>query len=306
MKLNDGRVVVGAGFLNFGTFEDDAALIDLSDGTIIQEWAEATIRAVSENSAFGIESNSAAVELNLDGSREILPTPQGGNVFGNVLDSTKNGSAAGWNNRPGSTVAPAIWPGNGTIEFLSDTLDGRVWSIRENNDALINFGAVLDGEAYIQFGESALQRLLDENGAPITASRVYVTQNDVAFILSGSGVWVYWPGITTTKDQAIGISDAFLELDQITVLSVGRPWSGEGKLFVPFDTADGSYLLTTQLPKTRPLLGDVNEDGDINLLDVAPFVEVLSTGSFHSNADMDQNGVVNLLDVNPFVAALAG
>ena len=306
MKLNDGRVVVAGDFLNFGTFLIDSALFDLEDGTIIQEWSDTTSNAIdSSGSIVGTHLGTVPARLHVDGTIEQLANPAGF-AGGAALDTTINGIAAGRNNRPSSIDGPAVWPDSGTIEFLSDTLDGRVWSVRENNDALINFGAVLEGEAYIQFGGSALQRLLDDNGAPITASRVYVTQNDIAFVLSGSGVWVYWPGITTTKDQAVGISDAFLELDQITVLSVGRPWSGEGKLLVPFDTADGSYLLTTQLPKTRPLLGDVNEDGDVNLLDVAPFVEVLSTGSFHSNADMDQNGVVNLLDVTPFVAALAG
>ena len=54
------------------------------------------------------------------------------------------------------------------------------------------------------------------------------------------------------------------------------------------------------------LLGDVNCDGEVNLLDVAPFVEVLSSGDFSFNADINQDGVVDLLDVAPFVALLSG
>ncbi len=54
------------------------------------------------------------------------------------------------------------------------------------------------------------------------------------------------------------------------------------------------------------LLGDVNCDGSINLLDVGPFVDLLSTGSFDSKADINQDGVVNLLDVAPFVDLLTG
>ena len=53
------------------------------------------------------------------------------------------------------------------------------------------------------------------------------------------------------------------------------------------------------------LLGDVNCDGALNLLDVAPFVQLLSTGVFDEKADMNQDGVINLLDVNPFVDALS-
>ena len=52
--------------------------------------------------------------------------------------------------------------------------------------------------------------------------------------------------------------------------------------------------------------GDVNKDGVVNLLDVEPFVELLSTGGFQEEADINMDGSVNLLDVEPFVAILSG
>ena len=52
------------------------------------------------------------------------------------------------------------------------------------------------------------------------------------------------------------------------------------------------------------LLGDVNLDGVVNLLDVAPFIELLSTGDYQAEADMNSDGSVNLLDVGLFVDAL--
>ena len=52
--------------------------------------------------------------------------------------------------------------------------------------------------------------------------------------------------------------------------------------------------------------GDVNGDGSINLLDVAPFVDLVSSGTFQAEADVNCDGAVNLLDVSPFVALLAG
>ena len=54
------------------------------------------------------------------------------------------------------------------------------------------------------------------------------------------------------------------------------------------------------------LLGDVNGDGAINLLDVQPFVDALSSGEFICEADLNQDGFVNLLDVQPFVDLLSG
>ena len=54
------------------------------------------------------------------------------------------------------------------------------------------------------------------------------------------------------------------------------------------------------------LIGDVNCDGVIDLLDVAPFVDILTTGGFSVKADINQDGVVDLLDVSPFVDLLTG
>ena len=52
--------------------------------------------------------------------------------------------------------------------------------------------------------------------------------------------------------------------------------------------------------------GDVNMDGSVNLLDVAPFVDALSNGTFIQEADVNCDEMVNLLDVAPFVELLAG
>ena len=54
------------------------------------------------------------------------------------------------------------------------------------------------------------------------------------------------------------------------------------------------------------LLGDVNCDGVVNLLDVGPFVDAISSGIFNPKADINGDGTVDLLDVNPFVNILTG
>lgn len=54
------------------------------------------------------------------------------------------------------------------------------------------------------------------------------------------------------------------------------------------------------------LLGDVNGDGVVNLLDIAPFVNLISSGGFLPAADINGDGVVNLLDIGPFVDLLSG
>ena len=56
----------------------------------------------------------------------------------------------------------------------------------------------------------------------------------------------------------------------------------------------------------KVLLGDINLDGVVNLLDVAPFVDLISSGAFQAEGDFNMDGVVNLLDIGPFVDALSG
>lgn len=54
------------------------------------------------------------------------------------------------------------------------------------------------------------------------------------------------------------------------------------------------------------LLGDVNLDGIVSLLDVQPFVNLIATGGYQAEADINLDGFVDLLDVGPFVAILTG
>ena len=53
------------------------------------------------------------------------------------------------------------------------------------------------------------------------------------------------------------------------------------------------------------LLGDVNQDGSVDALDVQPFVDLLIAGEFQAEANINQDGAVALLDVDPFVELLA-
>ena len=54
------------------------------------------------------------------------------------------------------------------------------------------------------------------------------------------------------------------------------------------------------------LLGDVNCDGVVTLLDVGPFVDAITSGIFNPKADINGDGTVDLLDIDPFVNILTG
>jgi hypothetical protein len=77
------------------------------------------------------------------------------------------------------------------------------------------------------------------------------------------------------------------------------------------DTADypgpfAPFLEITVEPGAGALLGDVNLDGQVNGLDVDPFVDTLLNGPYLAEADVNEDSEVNGLDVDPFVAAVVG
>ena len=53
------------------------------------------------------------------------------------------------------------------------------------------------------------------------------------------------------------------------------------------------------------LLGDVNTDGDVNFLDIAPFIARLFDSVFQAEADMNGDGVVSFADISLFIEALS-
>ena len=52
------------------------------------------------------------------------------------------------------------------------------------------------------------------------------------------------------------------------------------------------------------LLGDVNQDGVVNFLDISPFITVLNIG-FQFEADINQDTIVDFLDIAPFIELLS-
>ncbi len=69
---------------------------------------------------------------------------------------------------------------------------------------------------------------------------------------------------------------------------------------------DGNDIVRLQISGTPVLLGDVNLDGVVNLLDVRPFVDLLVIGQFQIEADVNLDGIVDMTDVAPFIVILNG
>ena len=66
-----------------------------------------------------------------------------------------------------------------------------------------------------------------------------------------------------------------------------------------------SGIVVQAIPEIEFLLGDCNQDGVVDFLDIGPFVSVLSSGDFLAQADTNEDGVVDFLDIGPFIAILS-
>jgi hypothetical protein len=73
-----------------------------------------------------------------------------------------------------------------------------------------------------------------------------------------------------------------------------------------YGTNNGGYARLFASQIKAALLGDCNQDCLVDMLDITPFIGILSTNSFLTEADCNQDGVVNFLDISPFAAILSG
>ena len=69
-----------------------------------------------------------------------------------------------------------------------------------------------------------------------------------------------------------------------------------------------NWIAATPTPgafESEFLLGDVNQDGLVNFLDISPFISLLGSGGFLAEADVDGSGDVDFLDISPFITLLS-
>ncbi len=68
----------------------------------------------------------------------------------------------------------------------------------------------------------------------------------------------------------------------------------------------GTVITRVAIDAEPQIPGDINCDGQVNLLDVSPFIDFITNGDYSLKADLNEDGFVNLLDVEPFVDLLSG
>lgn len=130
-------------------------------------------------------------------------------------------------------------------------------------------------------------------------------------VFSGGGVRTLSISASETGIHTIGFTDnghvGYFRVD------LGQPGDdiillgGEVALSADGVLSNGDFTITIpEIADDAVLLGDVNLDGTVNFLDIAPFISRLTMGDFQAEADIDGNGAVNFLDIAPFIGILSG
>ena len=58
-----------------------------------------------------------------------------------------------------------------------------------------------------------------------------------------------------------------------------------------------SSVTITVLPEENSLIGDVNEDGVLDVIDIVSMVNLIMDGSYNLSADSNEDGVVDIIDI---------
>ena len=112
--------------------------------------------------------------------------------------------------------------------------------------------------------------------------------------------------------DAMPSADDWIELTSVRGVNDAGQIVGNG---TKLDFSTGAYLLDT-LALLAVLKGDVDNDGNVNNLDITPFIAALAAGNeaaflvgfpdgSYAAADIDMIGGPNNLDITPFIALLA-
>lgn len=176
-----------------------------------------------------------------------------------------------------------------------------ITGVGDTADAMAN-GAVnilLDGlEVFVD---------VDQVGSAIFTDQIQAVSNNNSD-LGGFGNTSNNFGLLLVFNPAFGNYDLTTSLDPVSgfgTIVIGVPHetsAGPLRLFSIYGDATFSATVSKAC-QFAP--GDVNQDGVVDLLDVAPFVDILTEGTFACEADVNEDRAVDLLDVQPFVSLLS-
>lgn len=259
--------------------------------------------------------------------------------------SSSSGSSSGFAEINSETLNFVDVDNDGDLDVLNatDVGGGGFFGFVHRNNGTGNFASQPFSSSEIEFFFASRAGDLNGDGSVDLAVNNAIDNGLYAFLNNGGGTFdletdpmIIFPpslrgieiadfnndlsndvlGVTTDGVIVVALNNGdgtLTECFEIDIDGPGQPFSGVRATVADFNGDEqpdfavrlfGEVMIFLNEPKF--LLGDVNCDGIVDLLDVEPFVNVITQGIFNAKADFDGNGIVDLLDVQPFVQALAG
>lgn len=253
---------------------------DINDLRLTEVWPE--------RSGSSVEGTRDWIEVTNTGDTPVILGPGPGNDGVAYDDESANINVA--------LIFPneTLMPGESIILLLDSDPDNTTAFTNSGEEFLaiwdpfegLLIGSDADGGLSSSNGDSA--NLLNATTGAVIDTITFSTADLTTF----NTVERTGEGATDVRPSVLGEGGAyetpeFADEDGTMITLIGSPG-----IFQGFDAAG--------------LLGDVNCDGTVDLLDVQPFVQLISNSEFSSKADINMDGNVDLLDVGPFIELLTG
>ena len=153
-------------------------------------------------------------------------------------------------------------------------------------------------EVAFTFGNAAFTST-DASTAGIVAESFTITSSDLSF-----------PG-------EVGFPTGINPDDFLANLANGDFSIDESNVQIAFTNGGTNFIEEVGILQSDPnqqfslfpittLLGDINLDGQVDFLDISPFISVLASRDFQAEADINEDGLVNFLDIFLLISVFPG
>lgn len=293
-------------FVDYNNNLEARLFINNQDNTFSDE-TNTRMSAAAANQGFG--TTGFLADMNGDGSLDIVSNDSVafGGVGVEVAYNDGNGNFNQTQVLPSTAsymVQQADFNNDGRIDVyvVDDLQDNVLFNDSTNPDGTINVTRVNNTQSALtqNFNGNILPADVDGDGfidMAVSDVDVDIPGCDRRFTLlrnnNGNGMFNPNDGMILPWNEQGSHDTVWIDINS------------DGNLDLFMATCDNYHIYVNDA-KPQIITGDVNGDGSVNLLDVSPFVDLLSNGGFNPAADITGDGVVNLLDVSGFVQLLSG
>ena len=277
-------------------------------GALLDGTTEDTSGATWTSNGFATDNGVLDVgPMNFEGAATLEVALVVDTVYTLSMDVTTN--APEWLGIGFSENPPSIDPNTGAT-FLNRPQDrfaqsgGRAWFLLRPSDPLVMQVEIFGGGSPGTGTDNVIPDIGTNFSGPLMTRTMTVILDTAS---TGFSADFLIDGVSQSNGFQPLFEDTggLLPLTDVSFLdNVGFTWEGQSPGGVAGAITVDNFEFSADGGKV--LVGDVNCDGSVDLLDVGPFVDLITSGEFDPKGDINGDDSVDLLDVGPFVDLLIG